>query len=130
MPVQGVSAASNTSAASQVSDNGRLGKKEFLQLLATQLQYQDPLSPMDDREFAAQLAQFSALEQMVELTRWSQLTYGLGLVGQQIRYQTDEGEEATGLVQAMRIANGIPVLSVGEDEVALDRVLEAAKPER
>ena len=41
-----------------------LGRNEFLQLLVTKLQNQDPLSPMDDEDFIAQLAQFSSLEQM------------------------------------------------------------------
>ena len=39
----------------------------FLQLLVTQLQYQDPLSPMDDKEFVAELAQFSSVEQLTEI---------------------------------------------------------------
>jgi len=41
-----------------------LGKDDFLQLLVTKLQHQDPLKPMDDEDFIAQLAQFSTLEQM------------------------------------------------------------------
>ncbi len=41
-----------------------LGKDDFLQLLVTKLQHQDPLKPMDDSDFIAQLAQFSTLEQM------------------------------------------------------------------
>ena len=41
-----------------------LGKTDFLNLLTTQLQHQDPTQPQDDSAFAAQLAQFSALEQL------------------------------------------------------------------
>jgi flagellar basal-body rod modification protein FlgD len=44
-----------------------MGQNEFLQLLVTQMQNQDPLDPMRNEEFIAQLAQFSALEQMVNM---------------------------------------------------------------
>jgi flagellar basal-body rod modification protein FlgD len=46
-----------------------LGKEDFLQLLVAQLQAQDPLSPMDAQDFSAQLAQFSALEQMTNVNQ-------------------------------------------------------------
>ncbi|WP_428566515.1 MAG: flagellar hook assembly protein FlgD [Solidesulfovibrio sp. DCME] len=56
---------STTSTAS--SSSSSLGQDAFLQLLVTQLQYQDPLDPMDDKEFVAELAQFSSLEQLTEI---------------------------------------------------------------
>ncbi len=62
---------SSTSGSSASSTTGKsssgLGMDAFLQLLVTQLQYQDPLSPMDDKEFVAELAQFSSLEQLTEI---------------------------------------------------------------
>ena len=50
------------------TDNA-VGKDAFLQLLITQMRYQDPLSPMDNQAFLAQLAQFSSLEQMQQLNQ-------------------------------------------------------------
>ena len=49
------------------NSTGQLDKDAFLKLLITQLQHQDPLKPMDDTQFIAQLAQFSSLEQMQTL---------------------------------------------------------------
>ena len=45
----------------------KLGQSEFLKLLVTQLKHQDPLSPLKDRDFIAQMAQFSSLEQMTKV---------------------------------------------------------------
>jgi len=46
-----------------------LGKDDFLKILITQLSHQDPMSPMEDREFIAQMAQFSTLEQMTGMAK-------------------------------------------------------------
>ncbi len=53
---------------SSSSSSSELGKEAFLQLLLTQLTYQDPLDPMDDQDFVAQLAQFSSLEQLTNIS--------------------------------------------------------------
>ena len=57
--------------------NQELGKDEFLKLLVTQLQNQDPMEPMSNSEFVAQLAQFSSVEQLVGVNE------GLNMLGVQ-----------------------------------------------
>lgn len=60
--INNVQSAAQTSA--QSTQNDKLGKDEFLTMLVAQLQYQDPMNPMDSTGFTAQLAQFSSLEQL------------------------------------------------------------------
>ncbi len=52
---------------SQSTDNSFMGKEDFLKLLISQMQYQDPLEPMKNHEFVAQLATFSNVEQLVSM---------------------------------------------------------------
>ena len=99
MDVQSVQsvASSAFTAATGTSD---LGKDAFLQLLVTQLRYQDPLSPMENEAFLAQLAQFSSLEQMQEmnsnledsmlLTQSLNNSAAAGLIGKNVRASGDE----------------------------------------
>ena len=64
----GAGAAANATAASPYGRAASLGQDAFLRLLLTQLQHQDPTKPMQDTEFIAQLAQFSQLEKLTEIS--------------------------------------------------------------
>jgi flagellar basal-body rod modification protein FlgD len=66
MPITNTIGVDNNTAAYQPAPllQQNLGKEDFLKLLATQLSFQNPLEPVADTEFIAQLAEFSALEQM------------------------------------------------------------------
>ena len=61
------SSATSTSTSTSTSSSTALNKDAFLQLLVTQMQYQDPLDPQDNSEYLSQLAQFSSLEQMTNV---------------------------------------------------------------
>ena len=63
----GIATSAQLSQATRETKGDSLGKSDFLLLLVTQFKYQDPLNPMDDKEFVAQLSQFSSLEQLMNL---------------------------------------------------------------
>ncbi|MCI8210541.1 flagellar biosynthesis protein FlgD [Pseudomonas sp. S25] len=84
-------------AASSSSKNDALGKDAFLQLLVTQMKNQNPLEPQDNGEFVAQLAQFSSLESMQNLTSTVDSIAGL--------YQSSQALQASSLVGRSVIVN-------------------------
>jgi len=65
-PVGGVQFNETTSQLAGAT-NATVEKDEFLKLLITQLQHQDPLEPMDNAEFVSQVTQFSSLEQLISI---------------------------------------------------------------
>lgn len=91
---------------------GELGKNDFLQLLVAQMRYQDPLKPMEDKEFIAQLAQFSALEQMMNVGLASNLNYGVSLLGKKVSGVDAKGIPVTGTALSVRMVDGKPMVKL------------------
>ena len=76
-------------------NTGELGKDDFLSLLILQLRYQDPLNPVEDKEFIAQMAQFSALEQMQNMNASNTAMKGFSMIGKYVNAVL--ADEATGV---------------------------------
>ncbi|MFZ3576610.1 flagellar hook assembly protein FlgD [Virgibacillus sp. DJP39] len=72
-----------------------LGKDEFLQILMTQLQNQDPTKPMDDREFISQMATFSSLEQMTNMSQSIDTLVQSQMVSPVIKYSHMIGKDVS-----------------------------------
>ena len=111
-----------TSSQTSKTKQDNMGKDEFLKLLVTQLRYQDPMNPMEDKEFIAQMAQFSSLEQMQNLNASMVIVQASGMIGNQVKWADEYGEEQAGIVSSVRITDGKPSLVVGDVNVALDKV--------
>ena len=99
--------------------NAVVGQEEFLKILLTQLKFQDPLKPMDNQEFIAQLAQFSSLEftrqqgeRIDALLTIQSASQSLTLIGRTVQVATDGGGQEVGAVTAIRFDNGNPLLTI------------------
>lgn len=104
--------------ASAATQNSAMGIQDFLKILMTQLTYQDPLKPMDNKEFMAQMAQFTTLEQTQQLndkiatliTNQAALQ-SVGLIGRTVDVTTNSGA-VTGTVVALSLSGSAPAITV------------------
>jgi flagellar basal-body rod modification protein FlgD len=113
-----------------------LDKHDFLRLLTVQLRYQDPINPVSDQDFIAQLAQFTALEQMQNLTdtigayvevqrSLSASTQAASLLGRTVSVVDPEtGDTVAGVVEAVRFDGPLPLIVVDGKAFTLGSVYE------
>ena len=120
MAVESIGALVDTTPASL--RNIGLGQEDFLRILLTQLSFQDPLKPLDNQEFIAQLAQFTSLElnrqgneRMDSLLTIQSATQSVGLIGKTIEVRTDAGSEV-GEVTTITFPEGVPNLTVRKSD--------------
>ncbi|MCR8909544.1 flagellar hook assembly protein FlgD [Borreliella burgdorferi] len=118
-----------------ISNKVNLGKDDFLKLLITQLRYQDPTNPMKDKEFIAQMAQFSALEQMANMSRSFEklsssleIRKDLDLLGKVIKFQHGDGEIVEGRVTNIK-TGAIPQVMVNGNYYVYQNILSVGLEE-
>lgn len=117
----------NSSKKKSRAPTNELGRDAFLQLLMTQMQYQDPLSPMDNTEFVAQLAQFTALEQMTNLYKSNAYSQGISMIGKNVTatvYDSANMEYnyVDGIVESVSVKNDNVYLRVDGVDVPIEKV--------
>ena len=112
----GVIEQANKSATEKKTTNNELGKDSFLQLLVTQMKYQDPLNPSSNTEYISQLATFSQLEQMQNLGAMTSNSQALSLVGKSVivrtRSETGTIKDIGGKVDFVNMSNGKARISI------------------
>jgi len=111
-----VTPVSSTNAAA--TSNASIGIQDFLRILTTQLNHQDPLKPMDNQEFVAQLAQFTSLQQTQQMNeKFDSLlsiqaaNQSIGLIGRTVDVTTESGT-SSGRVVSLDLSSGDPKLSI------------------
>ncbi|ACV58423.1 flagellar hook capping FlgD N-terminal domain-containing protein [Alicyclobacillus acidocaldarius] len=148
-PVNGLSSAqtaaqsgttsSSSASASQTGMNS-LNENDFMQLLVTQLQNQDPLNPVDNTQMLAQLAQFSALEEMTQVAQTDaqvlsavqnlesemSLLMAHSLIGASVTVQDASGNQVQGTVSSVTMNQGTPQIVVNGTSYPLTQVVGMA----
>ena len=110
---------SSVSSSTPASSSQTLGVQDFLKVLLTQLTYQDPLKPMDNQAFMAQMAQFTSLQQTQEMNdKMTQLItnqaalQSIGLIGRAVDITTATGTTDTGTVTALSLTGSTPSMTI------------------
>ncbi|WP_018750918.1 flagellar hook assembly protein FlgD [Paenibacillus sanguinis] len=128
--------------------SNELGKDAFLKLMMAQMQNQDPLSPMDNTQMVAQMAQFSSVEQLTNISdQISKMSESLGntsgLIGKEVTWvsQTKTGnydvvtgkpeviqERDSGIVDSVVVRSGVHYVKVGAKELEISQIEQVSVP--
>nr|WP_195573167.1 flagellar hook capping FlgD N-terminal domain-containing protein [Paenibacillus sp. 1001270B_150601_E10] len=119
-----------------------LDKDDFLHILITQLANQDPMQPMEDKEFIAQMAQFTSVELLNGIsTQLQAMNQSLGmsssLIGKEVSWlgPGEAGADGStipvvysGVVDSIIIRQGVSYAKIGDNEIALTDIMEIRNP--
>lgn len=121
------SSSSTTDATSSTTDSytnpgSTLTEADFLELLVAQIQYQDPLNPQSSTDMAAQLAQFSSLQQATDSSSSLSMLQANSLVGSTVTIQVSDTKTTSGEVTGVVMSDGTPEITVGGTNYKLSQV--------
>lgn len=107
-----------------------LGQKDFLNLLVAQLSAQDPMNPMSNTDFIAQMAQFSTLQQsqtmqqnLASIQAGQTALQANALLGETVQVQTSQGQSVSGVVTGVNFQAGTPSITINGQSYDLSQVL-------
>jgi flagellar basal-body rod modification protein FlgD len=122
----------NQAIAENDDSSQQLGRDDFLKILITQLQNQDPTKPMEDKEFISQMAQFSALEQMTNVSQGFQemnallsSNQALSVLGRTVELRVGD-QLVTGTVSSVT-SGALPQITVNDQQFEysnIERVIQ------
>ena len=117
---------SSSTIAQSIAGNRQLGEQEFLKLLITELSNQDPLSPQDDKEFLAQMAQFSTVEGVTNMSNTMGKFQAASLIGKTVDAivisSAGVATPVSGIVNAVKFQSDGPHLTVNNTDVPMSQV--------
>jgi flagellar basal-body rod modification protein FlgD len=106
-------AAANAVTTLPINPKSALNQTDFLKLLVAQIQFQDPMNPQSDTQMAAQLAQFTSLQQATQSSASLAMMQANSLLGSTVTVQIDSTHPpVTGVVQGVVLNNGVPQITV------------------
>jgi flagellar basal-body rod modification protein FlgD len=112
-----------------------LDSEAFMNLLVTQLRNQDPSSPMDTNQMIAQTTQLAMMEKLTNMDSTNQENFALqmrmaaaNLVGHTVSYIDKDGATKTGLASSVSYEGSVPVVTVGDQKIALDSISGVVSP--
>jgi flagellar basal-body rod modification protein FlgD len=112
-----------------------LTQDDFLKLLVAQMSAQDPLNPQSNTDFAAQMAQFSALQtsqstqtDISSLQASQQVQAANGLIGRSVVLQAQDQSTPSGVVTGVQMVSGVPKIVVNGSLYDMSQVLSISTP--
>jgi flagellar basal-body rod modification protein FlgD len=110
--------------------------ESFMRLMLEQLKNQDPMNPVDSKDFTQQLAALNTVEQLMtmngtmeQLASQGQLSDATALIGNYVEGLDGNSTAITGVVDHVEMIEGQPALIIGDQLLLLDQIVSVAKPE-